>query len=93
MNDVNQWVTSNEPTHEALVTSELFAAAQAMFDTSKRTSTRQPARGHLYALAGRMRCGVCGRRMQAQWNHGRAYYRCKFPDEYPNAEADHPRNL
>jgi DNA invertase Pin-like site-specific DNA recombinase len=92
-NDVDQWVTSNEPTHDALVSSELFAAAQAMFDTSKRASTRQPAQGHFYALAGRMRCGECGRRMQGQWNHGRAYYRCKFLDEYPNVGADHPRNL
>ncbi|MEO5842809.1 MAG: hypothetical protein ABIQ73_22385 [Acidimicrobiales bacterium] len=26
-----------------------------------------------------MRCGVCRRKMQASWNNGQAYYRCKFP--------------
>ena len=34
-----------------------------------------------------MHCGVCGRRMQGHWNHGRAYYRCKFTDDYPDANG------
>jgi site-specific DNA recombinase len=27
--------------------------------------------------------------MQASWNHGHAYYRCKFPTEYAVAEGQH----
>ena len=92
-NDSTDWVTSAEPTHEPIISRETFGAAQAMFDGAKRTSTRTPRVGHVYALAGRMRCGACGRRMQGQWNHGRAYYRCKFDEEHPNAGTAHPRNI
>jgi len=31
--------------------------------------------------------------MQAQWNHGQAYYRCKFPEDYPNPNGEHPRSV
>jgi len=40
-----------------------------------------------------MRCGICGRRMQGQWNHGRPYYRCKYPSDYPIDEARHPKSI
>ena len=78
----SQWVRSTEQVHEALVSQEDFDAAQAMFSSSKRPIHRTAAPGHHYQLAGLMRCGVCGRRMQGHWNHGRAYYRCKFTDTY-----------
>ena len=93
-NDTDQWITSAEPTHEPLVSRELFDAVQAMFDAARRPSTRDARRRHRhYVLAGRMRCGVCGRRMQGHWNHGRAYYRCKFAEDYPDGDRDHPRNV
>ena len=38
-------------------------------------------------------CNVCGRRMQGHWNHGRAYYRCKFTEDYPDGALDHPKNI
>ncbi|MEU4777348.1 hypothetical protein [Micromonospora sp. NPDC023633] len=32
--------------------------------------------------------------MQGQYNHGNAYYRCRFPQEYALAnQVDHPRNV
>jgi hypothetical protein len=31
--------------------------------------------------------------MQGSWNHGQAYYRCKFPSEYAVAEGQHPRTV
>ncbi len=40
-----------------------------------------------------MRCGICGRRMQGQWNHGRPYYRCKYPSDYPIDEVRHPKSI
>ncbi len=92
-NDTDEWIWSAEPTHEPLVSRELFEAVQLMFDRNKRAKTRRPAEGRHYLVAGLMRCGVCGRRMQGQWNHGRAYYRCKFPEDYPDGESDHPKNI
>lgn len=92
-NPVDEWVWSAEPRHEALITRELFEAAQAQFDRNKRASRRQPREGREYLLAGLLHCGVCGRRMQGQWNHDRAYYRCRYRDEYPGDDIDHPSSL
>ena len=64
-----------------------------MIDRNKRAATRTPRAGRHYVLAGRMRCGVCGRRMQGHWSHGRAYYRCKFTEDYPDGGREHPRNI
>ena len=69
---------------------ELFDAAQAMFDRNKRRDDSHADRRPHYLLAGLMHCDVCGRRMQGHWNHGRAYYRCKFPDDYPDGDREHP---
>ncbi len=92
-NDADEWITSAEVTHEALVTRELFDSVQSMFGTRKGPSTRTPRAGRHYLLAGRIRCAACGRRMPGQWNHGRAYYRCKFTDDYPGGDCEHPRNV
>ena len=92
-NDSEAWITSAEPTHEPLVSRELFDAAQAMFDRNKRAATRTPRAGRHYVLAGRIRCGACGRRMQGHWSHDRAYYRCKFTEDYPDGDSRHPRNI
>jgi len=40
-----------------------------------------------------MHCDICGRRMQGQWNHGTADYRCKYPADYPEPEGGHPRSV
>ena len=31
--------------------------------------------------------------MQGQWNRGHAYYRCKYPNDYPGTEDSHPRSI
>jgi site-specific DNA recombinase len=37
---------------------------------------------------------TCGRRMQGNWNHGLAHYRCRYPSEYVIAnQIDHPRTV
>ena len=73
---------------------ELFDAAQAMFGGSKRADHPDTDRtAGTTCSPGCMRCGVCGRRMQGHWNHGRAYYRCKFTDDYPGGDLDHPKNI
>lgn len=92
-NDKDDWIWSAEPTHEALVSRELFDAVQGMFDPRKRATTRTPKAGRHYVLAGLVHCGLCGRRMQGHWSHARAYYRCKFTDEYPGGDPEHPKNV
>ncbi|MFD0576052.1 zinc ribbon domain-containing protein [Dactylosporangium darangshiense] len=32
---------------------------------------------HGYQLAGRLRCGLCGRAFESCWSHGRPAYRCR----------------
>ncbi|MET9302946.1 zinc ribbon domain-containing protein [Micromonospora chalcea] len=50
--------------------------------------TRNP-----YVFRGLIYCAACDRRMQGQYNHGDAYYRCRFPQEYALAnQIPHPRN-
>jgi len=78
-NDKGDWVWSEQPAHDPLVTTETFEAAQAIFGTRTASQApRTPTEGRHYLLHGIMRCGICGRRMTGQWNHGRAYYRCRF---------------
>jgi hypothetical protein len=31
--------------------------------------------------------------MQSQWTHGKAYYRCRYRDDYPVDEATHPPSI
>lgn len=92
-NDTMDWVWSRDTVHQPLVSVEDFEAAQAMFSTKKRATRRRPAEGRHYVLSGLVRCGVCQRRMQGQWNHGRAYYRCRFTEDYPGGESAHPKSL
>jgi hypothetical protein len=46
-----------------------------------------------YLLAGLLRCGECGRRMESAWSNGRAAYRCRHGSTSASA-PDHgrPRN-
>ncbi len=91
-NDTEDWIWSAEPTHEALVSRELFDTAQAMF-IKRGPTTRAPRQGRHYVLSGLLHYGLCGRRMQGQWNHGRAYYRCRFPNDYPEGDLEHPKSI
>lgn len=93
-NDRDAWVWSEQPAHDALVSTETFEEAQAIFGTRvASTAPRTPTEGRQYLLHGIMRCGLCGRRMTGQWNHGRAYYRCRFTNDYGVDPATHPSNV
>lgn len=92
-NDPSSWIWSSEQTHEALVSSERFAAAQAQAAASAhRPTTRKSASDRrCYALSGLVRCSLCGRRMQGTWNNQRTHYRCRYPAEYAIAKGfNHP---
>jgi hypothetical protein len=42
-----------------------------------RASRENPDRGRRYRLAGLLRCGICGRRLESCWANSRAAYRCR----------------
>jgi len=89
-NPTEEWEVSEHLTHRPLVDDATFLAVQGMRTgrTTKDGETRQ------YVLAGLVTCGVCGRRMDAHWVHGRPGYRCRYG--YNSAaprSADAPLNL
>ncbi len=95
-NDESDWVWSTAHTHEATIEPSDFEQAQRIraagahrpTEAKRRTTIRRST------LSGLVACGLCGRRMQGQPNHGHTYYRCRFPSEYAlTAQLDHPRTV
>ena len=64
---------SAKTAHPALVTEQEFVAAQQI-RAARPASDGQARR---FALAGLIHCGVCDRRLDSHWNHGRPTYRCR----------------
>lgn len=96
-NGDDEWVWSRDQVHQPLITHEDFAQANALMGSRGRTPggehktrrTRNP-----YLFRGTFECCLCDRRMQGQWSHEEAYYRCRFPEEYALANrVHHPRNV
>jgi DNA invertase Pin-like site-specific DNA recombinase len=92
-NSRDAWIRSDAPAHPALVDQSVFEEVARRLTTRGTTSsrnsmvrTRRP-----YALRGVLTCAACQRGMQGTWNHDRAHYRCRFPNEYAIANRiDHP---
>jgi hypothetical protein len=63
------WVTSREIAHPAIVSA-------ADFERAQHTRAVRTCGQRTYLLRGLLRCGFCGRRMEGAWNNGRANYRC-----------------
>src|SRR5207302_2940357 len=70
-NDPAEWVWSERDTHPELVSVDDFEAVQAIFAGAQRAAVRRERTRYPYLLSGRMVCGVCGRKMQASWNHAK----------------------
>jgi site-specific DNA recombinase len=92
-NPSSQWVWSEHQTHPAIIDLDTFESAQDIFAGAQRTKARREQTRNTYVLSGMVRCAQCGRKMQGSWNHGQAYYRCKFPSEYAVVEGQHPRTV
>ncbi|MDP9333981.1 MAG: recombinase family protein [Actinomycetota bacterium] len=92
-NHPSEWVWSEQQIHPAIIEPEVFETAQAIFAGAQRSAVRKERTRHPYVLSGLMRCSQCDRKMQASWNNGHAYYRCKFPAEYAIAEDQHPKTV
>jgi hypothetical protein len=67
------WVISTRPAHPALVSEADFIAVQ---EISAPRGPAGPATSR-YLLAGLIRCGTCGRRLESSWSNGRPAYRCR----------------
>jgi hypothetical protein len=101
-----EWIWSPTPSHEAIVPKELF---DMVTERAKRNEVRPRQRaphaapqrtehrkGRLYPLRGRVRCGLCGRRMEGSHQKGNNWYRCRFVYNRGAIAADaagHPRAL
>ncbi len=93
-NESSNWVRSNELTHEPLITARQWDAVQAIFTSNKRrTGVRPTLEGRKYILMGLVRCGACGRRMEGNWNNGKAHYRCQVRRDDPVDRGLHPRTI
>jgi len=84
------WVISARPAHPTLVSEAGFIAVQQI------SAPRGPAgpATRQYLLAGLLRCGTCGRRLESAWSNGKPAYRCRHG--YTSAtqpNSDRPRNL
>ncbi len=101
-----QWIWSPAPSHEAIVDRELFDRVEERALRNHRQSTLKAPKtyvqrsgnrnGRLYALRGRIHCGLCGRRMEGSHQKGSNWYRCQFVYRRGLAAADaagHPRVL
>ena len=80
---------SKMPAHPALVSEADFVAAQRVRAERRNNDgvTRE------YVLVG-LSCGLCGRRLDAHWVHGRAGYRCRHGFASARSRpVDSPRNV
>ncbi|MGH3564936.1 MAG: recombinase family protein [Pseudonocardia sp.] len=84
------WVVSGSVAHPALVSETDFVAVQGI--RAVRPTTDGTTR--TYLLAGMVRCGVCGRRMDSHWVNRRAGYRCRHGHDSARTRVpDQPRNV
>jgi site-specific DNA recombinase len=69
----HDWVISTDPAHVGLVSEADFVAVQH----GRAAPPSGDGERRTYVLAGRLRCGICGRRMEAHWINNRPGYRCR----------------
>ncbi|XVQ15111.1 recombinase family protein [Spirillospora sp. CA-255316] len=87
-NPPEAWVWSPAPTHEPLVSVEIFTAAQQVARRRERSRSASglntcPGTTRSYILRSYLVCTDCGRRMFGRNNRvGTAYYICKPPKGY-----------
>jgi site-specific DNA recombinase len=85
-NAPEDWVISEHVVHTALVSEADFIAAQGL------CAARADAQ-HEYALAGLLRCALCGRALESHWVHGTPGYRCRHGHtRAKNADPGRPKN-
>jgi site-specific DNA recombinase len=101
-----EWIWSPAPTHEPIVARELFDMVEeraSINDKKKQAGMPRahagsptPRAGRLHPLRGRVRCGMCGHRMEGSHQKGSNWYRCQYVRRRSEAAAiyaDHPQVL
>ncbi|WP_233605792.1 recombinase family protein [Micromonospora sp. Llam0] len=89
-NQARDWVISEKVVHPPLVGEEDFVAAQAV----RVVRAAEDGSVRIYLLAGLLRCGLCGRRMDAHWVNDRPGYRCRHGHTSAQQRVrGHPKNL
>jgi len=85
------WVISTRPSHPALVSEDDFIAAQGIRAERDNGGTAGRRR---YLLAGLLRCGICGRRLESCWANNRPAYRCRHGHSSATTpDPARPKNL
>jgi hypothetical protein len=95
-NPTGQWIWSEEPAHDALVSREMFEKAArrsvARDNVVKAARTRLDYTPRTYLLRSFLRCGACGLRMHGRARHGVSYYACETARRHaPLVAPEHPR--
>jgi site-specific DNA recombinase len=82
----HQWVWSDKPTHDPLVSRELFNAVEGRARTNENASAaggtqrnapfKRERSGRVYVMRGRCVCDLCNHRMQGSSQKGENYMRC-----------------
>ncbi|MGW4800860.1 recombinase family protein, partial [Nonomuraea sp. NPDC004297] len=72
-NAPQEWAISTKRSHPALVSDDGFVAAQAI----RAARSTQDRSRRVYLLAGLLKCGLCGRRLDSHWVSGHPGYRCR----------------
>ena len=89
-NDRHDWAVSTDIAHTPLVSEHDFLSARTV-DTEHRDTENGK---HVYALSGRLRCGLCGRRLDSHRVHDRPDYRCRHGHTSARTRPENaPRNL
>ncbi|WP_433754721.1 recombinase family protein [Nocardia sp. CA-135398] len=95
-NDRDQWVFSDHLVHDPIIDTDTFERAQQVLAAkgAGRGTRERHRTHHTYMFRGRLRCGLCQRRMQGQRSREMLLYRCRYPNEYALAnKVAHPRNV
>ncbi|WP_419997799.1 recombinase family protein [Streptomyces boninensis] len=100
-NAPKEWIWSPQPTHEPLITREIFDMVAAMArqrqgSRSGADRNRHPAAKRSYTLRSYVYCDLCGRRMFGKSRHKISYYACQPDDRYHRDESwfrAHPKGL
>jgi site-specific DNA recombinase len=82
VNAPKDWVWSSQPTHEPLVTLDMFKAARALVPERERSRTaagpnRHPQTKRSYLLRSYVFCALCERRMFGKSRKGYSYMACQ----------------
>ena len=85
---------SKEQAHEALVDVDTFDQVQRIIRAGRRAPRQRRARPatRAYVLRGLIRCGYCGKTMEAATAHDQARYRCRAARS-PLAPDSHPATV